>query len=116
MVCYPEVQRKAQAELDKVLDGRLPEHSDLSSLPNLSALVKEVHRCAAVCSEYPFFINYVSRWQPVILLGRSLFLPNIDDNRLTSLSCQGVVHQSTSDDLYNEYHIPANSVVIPNQW
>ena len=44
MVCYPEVQKKAQAELDKVLNGRLPEHSDFSSLPYLSALVKEVYR------------------------------------------------------------------------
>jgi cytochrome P450 len=44
MVCYPEVQTKAQAELDKVLIGRLPEHSDLNSLPYLSALVKELYR------------------------------------------------------------------------
>jgi hypothetical protein len=42
MVCYPEVQKKAQTELDNVLNGRLPEHSDISSLPYLSALVKEV--------------------------------------------------------------------------
>ena len=48
MVCYPEVQKEAQAELDKVLDGRLPEHNDIASLPYLSALVKEVFRYAAV--------------------------------------------------------------------
>ena len=42
MVCYPEVQKKAQAELDEVLNGRLPEHSDLPSLAYLSALVKEI--------------------------------------------------------------------------
>jgi Cytochrome P450 len=44
MVCYPEAQKKAQAELDKVLSGRLPEHNDLPTLPYLSALVKEVYR------------------------------------------------------------------------
>ena len=44
MVCYPEVQKKAQEELDKILNGRLPEHSDIESLPYLSALVKEVYR------------------------------------------------------------------------
>ena len=49
MVCYPDVQKKAQEELDKVLNGRLPEHSDIVSLPYLSALVKEVHRCGEVC-------------------------------------------------------------------
>ena len=48
MVCYPEVQKEAQAELDKVLNGRLPEHHDIGSLPYLSALVKEVYRYAAV--------------------------------------------------------------------
>ena len=47
MVCYPEVQKKAQTELDNVLNGRLPEHSDIISLPYLSALVKEVIRYAA---------------------------------------------------------------------
>ena len=50
MVCYPEVQKEAQAELDKVLNGRLPEHSEIFSLPYLSALVKEVYRYAAACS------------------------------------------------------------------
>ena len=44
MVCYPEVQKKAQDELDEVLNGRLPEHRDIESLPYLSALVKEVYR------------------------------------------------------------------------
>jgi Cytochrome P450 len=48
MVCYPQVQKEAQAELDKVLNGRLPEHNDIGSLPYLSALVKEVFRYAAV--------------------------------------------------------------------
>ena len=48
MVCYPEVQKEAQEELDKVLNGRLPEHSDFPSLPYLSAVVKEVYRYAAI--------------------------------------------------------------------
>ena len=60
MVCYPEVQKEAQAELDTVLNGRLPEHSDLPSLPYLSALVKEIYRYTAVFFEYPLIsINYV---------------------------------------------------------
>ena len=49
MVCYPEVQKEAQAELDKVLNGRLPEHNDITSLPYLSALVKELYRYASTC-------------------------------------------------------------------
>ena len=54
MVCYPEVQKEAQAELDKVLNGRLPEHSDFPSLPYLSALIKEVYRYAAVFAIHCF--------------------------------------------------------------
>ena len=72
MVCYPEVQKEAQAELDEVLNGRLPEHSDFPSLPYLSALVKEIYRYVAVCFEYPLLcLNFVSRWNPVLPLGRS---------------------------------------------
>ncbi|KAJ3572617.1 hypothetical protein NP233_g2968 [Leucocoprinus birnbaumii] len=44
MRMYPEVQRKAQAELDSVLQGRLPEFSDRSSLPYINAMAKETHR------------------------------------------------------------------------
>ncbi|XP_006456158.1 hypothetical protein AGABI2DRAFT_77179 [Agaricus bisporus var. bisporus H97] len=44
MVLYPEVQKKAQAELDRVLDGRLPEPDDYSSLPYVNAMVKETLR------------------------------------------------------------------------
>jgi cytochrome P450 len=50
MVCYPEVQKEAQTELDNVLNGRLPERSDVFSLPYLSAVIKEVIRYAAICS------------------------------------------------------------------
>ncbi|EKM74261.1 hypothetical protein AGABI1DRAFT_133449 [Agaricus bisporus var. burnettii JB137-S8] len=44
MVLYPEVQKKAQAELDRVLDGRLPEPDNDSSLPYIHAMVKETLR------------------------------------------------------------------------
>ena len=54
MVCYPNVQKEAQAELDKVLNGRLPEHSDIASLPYFSALIKEVYRYAAAFFKHSF--------------------------------------------------------------
>ena len=57
MVCYPEVQKEAQRELDNVLDGRLPEHSDILSLPYLTALIKEVYRYAVTCSLLQIFIS-----------------------------------------------------------
>jgi cytochrome P450 len=53
MALYPEVQKKAQAELDKVLAGRLPEFNDRPNLPYIHSVVKESQR-----------------WQPVTPLGR----------------------------------------------
>jgi cytochrome P450 len=47
MVCFPEVQIKAQEELDRVVSGRLPDFDDMDELPYLSAIVKEVLRFVA---------------------------------------------------------------------
>jgi hypothetical protein len=45
VVLHPEVQAKAQKELDNVLgNGRLPDFCDRKSLPYISAVVKEVLR------------------------------------------------------------------------
>ncbi|KAF8513930.1 cytochrome P450 [Hysterangium stoloniferum] len=53
MVCYPEVQRKAQEELDKVIGAhRLPDFGDRESLPYIELIVKELYR-----------------WHPVVPLG-----------------------------------------------
>ena len=54
MALYPEVQKKAQAEIDAVVGpNRLPEFYDRPSLPYINAVVKES-----------------SRWNLVIPLGR----------------------------------------------
>ncbi|KAJ3563986.1 hypothetical protein NP233_g8588 [Leucocoprinus birnbaumii] len=44
MCFYPEVQKKAQVELDQVLSGRLPEFNDRPSLPYINAVILELHR------------------------------------------------------------------------
>ena len=45
MALHPEVQRKAQDELDQIVGkGRLPDYTDLDSLPYIQALIKEVTR------------------------------------------------------------------------
>ena len=42
---YPETQRKAQAEIDRVIgNDRLPTLADMPNLPYIEALVKEVFR------------------------------------------------------------------------
>jgi cytochrome P450 len=56
MAMYPDVQKKAQAEIDAVIGrDRLPDLDDLNSLPFVSAIVKET-----------------LRWQPVIPMGQSI--------------------------------------------
>ena len=45
MLHYPDVYRKAQEEIDRVIGkNRLPEIVDRDSLPYFEALIKEVYR------------------------------------------------------------------------
>ena len=45
MALYPEVQKKAQAEIDSVIGpNRLPNFEDRPSLPYINAVVKESMR------------------------------------------------------------------------
>ena len=45
MTLFPEVQKKAQAEIDTIIGhDRLPRLPDRQSLPYMEALVKELHR------------------------------------------------------------------------
>ncbi|KAJ7483475.1 cytochrome P450 [Mycena latifolia] len=65
MLCNPEAQLKAQAEIDSVVQkGHLPDFGDEASLPYVSAVVKEV-----------------LRWRPVTPIGVPHFLPIEDEYR-----------------------------------
>ena len=49
MASFPEMQKKAQAELEAVVGpDRLPEFSDRDSLPYVNALIKELLRWRTV--------------------------------------------------------------------
>jgi cytochrome P450 len=65
MCLYPEVQKKAQVELDNVLGGRLPEFNDRPHLPYINAVMKES-----------------MRWQQVVPLG--VYFPPCKEVRLMS--------------------------------
>ncbi|KAL9712316.1 hypothetical protein Ac2012v2_003552 [Leucoagaricus gongylophorus] len=41
MALYPQAQKKAQEELDRVIGNRLPEFNDRPNLPYINAMVKE---------------------------------------------------------------------------
>ena len=51
MLHYPDVMKKAQDEVDNIVGtSRMPEFSDMESMPYMTALIKEVARCAQRCS------------------------------------------------------------------
>lgn len=67
MVLYPEIQRKAQKQIDHIVGtDRLPEFSDREDLPYIDALVSES-----------------LRWHPVLPLGEFRFVPPCIGCRLT---------------------------------
>ena len=64
MVLFPEVQRKAQAEIDTIVGlTRFPSFADRGALPYVNAMVKEA-----------------LRWNPVISTGKELHSSRLDDN------------------------------------
>ena len=101
MVQNPEIQAKAQAQLDAVVGpDKLPEFTERESLPYIEALVLECFR-----------------WHPVTPLGMPHHLHNILDELYNNHLCFiGVPHLSTADDEYNGYFIPKGSIVTGNSW
>lgn len=71
MLIHPEVQRTAQAEIDRVIgSGRLPEYGDKDALPYVTAVMKESLRSAEVFySVYSTLIFLQLRWRPIVPLG-----------------------------------------------
>ena len=83
MLLYPEVQAKAQEELDRVVGPhRLPDFSDLPDLPYIHAVCKEV-----------------LRWQPAAPLG----VPhcNIRDDEY-----RGMLIPKGSTIIANQWYVP----------
>lgn len=79
MALYPDVQQKAQEELDAVIgQSRLPEFSDRNSLPYINALVKELHRWHVVT---PIGVPHLStdddEYEGYFIPARSLVCPNL---------------------------------------
>ena len=97
MTLFPETQRRAQEEIDNVVDDdRLPVLSDRPRLPYCDALVKEVMRFVIIHSPLHLTQFVFSRWNPALPIG--------------------VAHAAKNEDTYAGYHIPAKTVVIANQW
>jgi Cytochrome P450 len=97
MALYPEVQKKAQAEIDAVVGpNRLPDFHDRPSLPYINAVVKES-----------------SRWNLVAPLGRPFVIIIVATNLTSSAA---IPRLSTNEDEYNGFYIPKGTLMIANAW
>lgn len=105
MKLYPEVQAKAQAELDRVVGDRLPTAADKESLPYLNAVLRETVRWHPVGpnGEVSNCVCLFSRWTGAL----SGTLRN---------GSAGVPHRLMQDDVYNGYAIPAGTHIFVNVW
>ena len=96
MILYPEVQKKAQAEIDAVVGpNRLPDFEDRHSLSYIDAIVKET-----------------MRWHLVVPLGEKNYY-----HIYTILTrFEGLPHMATNDDEYDGYYIPKGTIIFGNSW
>ncbi|KAF5375246.1 hypothetical protein D9758_000183 [Tetrapyrgos nigripes] len=78
MTLYPEIQNKAQRQLDQVLEGRLPVFEDRPQLPFIDCICYEL-----------------LRWNPVTPLGLNHYAMNDDENYLDP-KCLGNTPRSVS--------------------
>ena len=86
LILYPEVQKRAQAELDSVVSrDRLPTFDDRPRLPYIEAVCKEL-----------------LRWRVVLPMGANSFSMVWIRPDLTL----GVPHASSEDDIYRRFFIP----------
>ncbi|TFY68077.1 hypothetical protein EVJ58_g1238 [Rhodofomes roseus] len=77
MATHPDIQRKAQAEVDSVTSGRLPICSDREDMPYLGAVLKEVHRCNPVLPlALPHYVREEDVYAGYRVPAGSTILPN----------------------------------------
>ena len=100
MALYPEVQQRAQEEIDRVVGSdRLPALEDRVTLPYVEAVLLEClrfHPMAPTGMNHLVIIHYSCA---------SFNFPPL-----------AVPHSLREDDVYNGYHIPAGSIVFTNLW
>ena len=98
LVLYPEVQKKAQAEIDAVVGpNRLPEFEDRPFLPYINAVVKES-----------------MRWHLVAPTGGPVYHHSLCTTILTG--SKAIPHMATNDDEYDGYYIPKGTIMLGNSW
>ncbi|KZT03231.1 cytochrome P450 [Laetiporus sulphureus 93-53] len=100
MLLYPDVQRKAQQEIDRVTGGgRLPDFTDESSLPYVTAIMREV-----------------LRWRPVTPLAVPHRLTSEDEFRGYRLPAGSVVVGNSWAMLRDERIFPDPDIFRPERF
>ena len=95
MVMYPEIQKRAQAELLAVVGpDRLPTLEDRERLPLTESILRETLRL-----------------YPVTPLGTVLFT-DMKVSLTIVYFVQALAHYTKTDDIYNNQYIPKGSVVF----
>ncbi|KAH9475791.1 Cytochrome P450 monooxygenase 105 [Psilocybe cubensis] len=98
MILNPQIQAKAQAELDSVVGkDRLPTISDRPRLPYIRSIMAEVFRMG-----------------PSIPLGQ--FITCAVFANADKVHPPGIPHAVSEDDVYEGYHIPKGAFILPNVW
>lgn len=91
---HPEVVKRAQFELDRIIgSGHLPDSDDEPSLPYITTIVKEA-----------------LRWNDATPMG--MFVVSVSNAQYKRKCIVGV----TTEDEYKGYCLPAGSIVVVNRW
>ena len=97
MTLYPDVQKKAQQEIDAVVGtDRLPSFDDRHNLPYVCALVSEV-----------------MRWQPIVPMGKCTYSAPAT---ASFFNCYPAFRRLDGDITVAGYHLPKGSVILANMW
>lgn len=97
MSLHPEIQKRAQSEIDAVTGGqRLPLCADLEHLPYLRRVMQEI-----------------LRWGTVAPLGLYILRTRTSSHRVLSA---GIPHAPLRDDEFDGYAIEKGSTVFANLW
>lgn len=99
MITWPEVQKKAQAEIDAVVpEDRIPDFSDYEKLPYIATIVKESHR-----------------WRPVAPLSVPHALSEGESTKQNPAAGQTVTNHGT-DEWIEGYFLPKGTLLFLNVW
>jgi cytochrome P450 len=110
MVAYPEVQLRAQAELDAVVGrSRLPTFADYPHLPYIRAMVKEVLRWRPIAPlGVPHRLTMDDWYEGMFIPKGTICLPNV-----WHLNHDPEIYGETAEHFDPARHLDANGDIAP---